>query len=525
MQNMQDHYSTKETPQSEKIPGSNQVQNNAGGFSFAMNCWARLNQFLILGSSGGTYYVNEKKLTIDNAEAVRECIKADGVRTVNTIVEISDAGRAPKNDPALFALAMCTKFGDVETRRTAYAALPKVARIGTHLFNFVAYREAFGGWGRGMRNAVAKWYQDKDLGKLAYQMIKYQQRDGWSHRDLLRLSHPKTDDASRNALYAYAVGKQSEAELPSIVKAFEIAKHTETAKEMVYLISEHGLTREMIPTQFLSDPLIWEALLEKMPLMAMIRNLGNLSKCGLLKPMSQAANTVVSRLMDGTALQRSRIHPISVLAALTTYGGGQGVRGNGTWTPVPQVVDALDDAFYLSFGNIECTGKRFLLGIDVSGSMTFSSSRIAGLANITANVAAAAMAMVTARSESQYYAMGFSDEFRDLGITPRMRLDQVIRKTRSQSFGRTDCALPMLWAEKNNIKVNTFVIYTDSETWAGRIHPPQALDSYRQKMGIGAKLVVVGMTSNGFSIADPSDAGMLDVVGFDTATPNIISNF
>jgi len=523
MQNMQDHYSTKETPQSEKIPGSDQVPNNAGGFGYAMDCWARLNQFLILGSSGGTYYVNEKKLTIENAEAVRECIKADGVRTVNIIVEISDAGRAPKNDPALFALAMCTKFGNVETRRTAYDALPKVARIGTHLFNFVAYREAFGGWGRGMRNAVAKWYNDKDMGKLAYQIIKYQQRDGWSHRDLMRLAHPKTDDISRNALYAYAVGKQSEAELPSIIRGFEIAKHTETAKEMATQIGMYGLTREMIPTQFMTDPGVWEALLEKMPLMAMIRNLGNMSKCGLLKPMSSAASTIVSRLRDEASLQRSRVHPISVLAALTTYGGGQGVRGNGTWMPVPQVVDALDDAFYLSFGNVKPTGNRFLLGIDVSGSMTWGN--IAGVAGISPNVASAAMAMVTARSESQYCVMGFADEFRDLGITPRMRLDQVINTTRSHSFGRTDCALPMVWATKNNIEVDTFVIYTDNETYAGRPHPVQALDAYRQKMGIPAKLVVVGMVSNGFSIADPKDAGMLDVVGFDTATPNIISSF
>ena len=44
-------------------------------------------------------------------------------------------------------------------------------------------------------------------------------------------------------------------------------------------------------------------------------------------------------------------------------------------------------------------------------------------------------------------------------------------------------------------------------------------------MGIGAKLVVIGMVSNGFTIADPNDAGMLDVVGFDTATPSIITDF
>ena len=106
-----------------------------------------------------------------------------------------------------------------------------------------------------------------------------------------------------------------------------------------------------------------------------------------------------------------------------------------------------------------------------------------------------------------------------------MRLDDVIAKVSYLDFGGTDCALPMLWAADKNVPVDVFCVYTDSETWAGDVHPVQALRAYRQKMGIGAKLVVIAMTSNGFTIADPNDAGMLDVVGFDTATPSIISDF
>ena len=83
----------------------------------------------------------------------------------------------------------------------------------------------------------------------------------------------------------------------------------------------------------------------------------------------------------------------------------------------------------------------------------------------------------------------------------------------------------MQWALENRVEVDTFVIYTDSETWHGAIHPAQALAKYRHRTGIAAKLVVVGMVSNGFSIAHPDDAGMLDVVGFDTATPALIADF
>ena len=61
------------------------------------------------------------------------------------------------------------------------------------------------------------------------------------------------------------------------------------------------------------------------------------------------------------------MHPIAVLAALKTYAQGRGMKGNGKWTPVAQVVDALDKAFYLAFENAPTTGKRVMLALDVSG--------------------------------------------------------------------------------------------------------------------------------------------------------------
>src|SRR5262249_14591993 len=98
-------------------------------------------------------------------------------------------------------------------------------------------------------------------------------------------------------------------------------------------------------------------------------------------------------------------------------------------------------------------------------------------------------------------------------------------KTAALPMGGTDCALPVLYALARNIPVDVFVVLTDSETWAGGIHPSQALRRYRERTGIPAKLIVVGMVSNGFSIADPNDPGMFDVVGFDSATPQVMADF
>jgi 60 kDa SS-A/Ro ribonucleoprotein len=535
-------FSTKATPQREPIPGSAQVPNSAGGHAWQLDDWARLDRFLILGSEGGTFYIGERELTLQNADIVRRCIAADGIRTIARIVAISDSGRAPKNDPAIFSLAMAAKLGDEPTRRAAYAALPKVCRIGTHLMHFAEYAQGFGGWGRGMRKAIGNWFNGKPAADLAFQLAKYKSRDGWSSRDLLRLAHPRAASPSHDRLFAWAVkgelpeGAASDPALALIVAMDELAKTTDV-KAAAKLIRDARLPRECVPTELLTHAEIWDALLANMPMTAMIRNLATMTRVGLIAPGSAAATRVAEQLTDGKRLKSARVHPIAILAALLTYKAGRGVRGSGTWAPVATIVDALDAAFYASFGLVEPAGKRMLLALDVSGSM--HGGAIAGVPGLTPAVGSAAMAMVTAASERGCTCVGFtaasngyggqwgggSSGITTLSISPRQRLDDVVAEIAKLPMGGTDCALPMLWAQQHRVDVDTFCVYTDSETWAGNVHPAQALRAYRDARGIPAKLVVVGMTSNGFSIADPDDAGMLDVVGFDTATPPVIADF
>jgi 60 kDa SS-A/Ro ribonucleoprotein len=229
-----------------------------------------------------------------------------------------------------------------------------------------------------------------------------------------------------------------------------------------------------------------------------------------------------------------------VLAALRAYAAGRGVRGPRRWAPVAEVVDALDAAFATAFANVEPTGRRLLLALDVSASMAWGN--VAGVQGLSPREVSAAMALVTAATEPRHEIVGFcaGGWFRDRGrhrhralpdgitrlpIAPRHRLDDAVRAVAGLRFGGTDCALPMLYAQALEREVDTFVVYTDSETSAGDVHPVQALRDYRRASGIDARLVVVGMVANAFSIADPADAGMLDVVGFDTATPALVADF
>src|ERR1700722_3371086 len=165
--------SRRRRPQSAPIPGSNQVANTAGGFAWAVDDWARLRRFLILGSEGGSYYAGEPTLTRECVEALERCLVVDGARAVAEIVAVSDAGRAPKNDPAILALAMAAGVGDEATRTAALDALSQVCRTSTHLFQFASFVEGFRGWGRSLRRAVGDWYARQSPDSLAYQAVKY----------------------------------------------------------------------------------------------------------------------------------------------------------------------------------------------------------------------------------------------------------------------------------------------------------------------------------------------------------------
>ncbi len=211
-----------------------------------------------------------------------------------------------------------------------------------------------------------------------------------------------------------------------------------------------------------------------------------------------------------------------MLLASDVYESGHGLKGSLTWQPVQQITAALEAAFYAAFDAVEPTGKRHLLALDVSGSM--DCSYLAGT-HLTARKASACMAMVTNRVESQTHMVGFSHQLVPVNISKRTALNDVIRTLDRIPMGGTDCALPMIYAMQNKLDVDAFVVYTDSETWAGRIHPTQALLQYRRATGINAKLIVVGMTATEFTIADPTDSGMLDVVGFDSSCPAVMSDF
>lgn len=529
-------------PQTRKADPA-QSKNNAGGFSFTISPEKQFERFLVLGSTAGTYYVDGKKHTEQNLRNLVDLIKNSNLSTadlVGKVVKYSVEGRVIKNETCLAALAVISAYSGHTP--SLLPALTSVARTGTDILTFTGYANDLRGWGRSLKRIVSNWYTSKTPEEVAFQAgVKYKNRNGWTQRDVLRKSHAKATTPEMNDVFRYITnGKVDvDSKLPGIILAAEQLKANPTEDFAVSLISSahFRLPREAVPTELLNSPKVWEALAKNSPIHALIRNLGKITSLNLLKPLSDLEKEVCAKLTNPDNLKR--VHPITILFALDTYKQGRGNKGSLIWSPSLKVIDALEKAFFLSFQGVKPSGKKFCVGLDISGSMATS---IIANTKISAKEASFYMALVTVKAEENCHVLAFDsanrnakvdlrtptplfDGIRPISMTANTRLADYTDVCGKWVGGRTDCALPMIYAKDNSLEVDCFVIYTDSETWSGNVHPHVALKEYNLKMGRNARLVVVGMTSTNFSIAKQGDPNMLDVVGFDTEAPSLISNF
>jgi hypothetical protein len=315
--------------------------------------------------------------------------------------------------------------------------------------------------------------------------------------------------------------------LKALLELSKTGEKKDAAKAIQIMEQNKKIQREHLPTELLNTLQIWNSLLNGMGMTALVRNLGKLSQVGVATSRTQ---DIIKMLNDPKAVKDSKIHPLQVLVGMKTYSQGKGDLGSMTWIPNSYITTALSTTFKQAFGNITPTGKRYMLGLDVSGSM--SMCMCAGAKNITPREGSVAMAMMTLYAEGaeNVHIYGFSNIFYNFNgkVRPDMTIQEAIAAT-DVPFGATDCALPMTQAlrmyQQSGIVFDVFCVYTDNETYAPNIHPQVALEQYRKATGVDAKLIVVGMVANQLTIADPKDKNTLNLAGFDTSTPELISLF
>lgn len=470
-----------------------------------------LERFLLTGSLAPTYTANDKfaDFSADNVNTIKTIFECFPEAAFAKLSEVAQQRKAPRKPPLLLALAAALGMESLKIRAESLALME--VETGTDQFVLTKMLVDMGrGGGRSFKRQTNTLYRklDDQEGRdfLAMNLVKFRNRAGWTHRDILRVGHYKPSKAN-NDLFKWAVGK-GPATHPLIIGFEEASRVTSDLEAVRLLHRDPKLPWEAFPTEVLGSASVWVALLPNLGNSALIRNLGRMSSLGIdLSPF-------VGRIIGACR----NLHPVAALSAWKTYSQGKGLKGSLVWRANPEVVAALEAGFYASFGNLKRSDSKVFFGLDISGSMGTYDSTVAGL---KCREVAAAMVMV-AMKQQPYMVYGFSNQLIPLEIRDDWTLPQVMQYMGSLPFGSTDCSLPIRFCNQHAIRdVDLFAVYTDNET-NQRNKPSDALNEYRRNINPNAKLATVALMGGAFSIADPNDPGQVDFVGFDPSVPSVM---
>jgi 60 kDa SS-A/Ro ribonucleoprotein len=533
-------WQTAESPdmQGVKTPGSGETQNRCGAYVHIADLADLIDRFLCCGTAGGTYYVGETQLTQDTVNQVREWCERDPVLVAVRASAISWEGRAYRNDSAIFLVAslLC---GSLSARHQGRLAARQVCRTSTHIMQLAEYvRRVNGSLTKAAQKAIAFWYEARDAETLASQHAKYRGgRHGWTHRDLLRQSHPRLPED----LAGFLCGKNPDAQFRA-AQILAQAQACTLPSQVVRLAQEFPgeLPREYIPSTLAVAPQVQRALVHtrNMRGQALLRNLRSMNATGALDDLSTIGE-VARLLVDNRHIRDTRLHPMQYLLALYACGADNGrVPTEYCWEgnapagrPLPhRVGEALEEGLYQAFGELPTIPGSLLIGVDTSGSMDalISLGRTKpGVRLPSCRAAAACTAMVLAHQARDCDVLGFDRTCEDIPVSTHDRLGDVMRRMDGWHGGATNPSVLMAYAQKNRVNTTGFVVLTDNETNCyGAVKPMVALRHYRQEADMPrAGLVVVAMTGDRFSLADPADPHTMDVCGFDAGMPATIATF
>lgn len=484
---------------------------------FVIDDWKQFQRFLIMGSESSVYQP-AASLEALACQSLHNLLDTCGPQAIlEEILRVSEEGLAPKQSFGLWALAQLLPHH----KEAVMKALPRIARTFSTLAEFLNSAKTANTltWGSTVRRGMEAWLNSYKPQELAYQFTKYRNRKGFTPADVLRLTHPKpAPNSPAHLVYAHATQhpapshSQEHPQLAAYLAAADTLRRTTDPEVAAALIRAHHFNWEHVgQQQLLKDARIWKAILDiGMPYTALIRNLRRL--LSILNNDHNALSQITDKLTNEDAIKHSRCHPIQILQALRAIPDAPSA-----------FTTALNTAFDKSFKNIEPTNQRFLLAIDVSGSM--HSTPCAGMRTLTAAEAAAATALAFMRREPFVVPMAFSNSFMEFPISSHMSLAQVISEMFKLPFSNTDCSAPMRYALEKKLVVDTFIVITDNETNCNKEPPAQVLRTYREQVHSAAKLVVLATSATNISIADPQDAGMLDIAGMDSSVFQVLHQF
>lgn len=499
-----------------------QTLTSGGGFAFRITPIEQVYRFLFLGSSDS--YLSDRESILRIYPVIRYLSKEQPKQLTDLIMEVKD--RVPRKDALLFtAVVYLIEEDNAEARRIFLDRV--LTEICTNSYTFLTLIKnwlAFGKrFGRVWKRGIHKWYTEtRTLNQLIEDAAGFAQRSGLSHRNVLRLSRPKCTDSIRNSVIHYLVKNTLTENAPEALVSLLAVPKVNDDNEVVRMInrSDIKVRLENLSDQQKTKTVMSELLLKSLRNESLIRNLRTLTSLNIFDN-DELRNFTIE------LIKSAKVHPIKLINALYVYSGAETGRSSKEITPNPRIVTALNDALELRFKETNSTNKKFLVGLDISSSMTWD--KISGYVLNPLQISAA-LAYQYYKTEPNTDFVTFSERLKELDPMSFQEGCLSFAKTLcNRSFGYTDLGKMIEHAitqyKERGKTYDAFIMFTDNEVNHGR-HCFELLDEYRKMIGNeDVKFIINAMTAGEFTVGDPNDNRTLNLSGFDSAYPSIIADF
>lgn len=270
--------------------------------------------------------------------------------------------------------------------------------------------------------------------------------------DVVKMVHPKPASASRNALFAYLIGKEhNKDDLPEIVQQYEKFKRNTNPGKVV---------APDVPFQMLTAlPLTkgdWERIARNASWQMTRMNLNTFARHGVFNN-KEMVKVIANRLRNAELIRKAKVFPYQLLTA---------------WNNVDQSVpadvrNALQDAMEIATQNVPGVDGKVYVFPDISGSMHSPvTGHRAGATTATRCIDVAALvAAAVMRRNPNTEVVPFSDHVVNCRLNSRDSVMTNAEKLAKLPSGGTNCSAPLAYLNKQNAKGDLIIYVSDNESW------------------------------------------------------------
>lgn len=435
--------------------------NEAGGRAYEFTPKHALAQYAVTGSFNKTFYADAED---QFAKVIELCQQVEAEFIAKLAVFAREKGFM-KDMPA-FLVAILS----VKDKVLFEKVFPRVIDNGKMLRNFVQIMRS-GAVGRKSlgslpKRLVREWFENRPADSIFKQSVGQSP----SFADILKMVHPKPQDAQKEALFGYFIGSEINAEkLPEIVRKFEKFKLGES------------LEVPQVPFQMLTAlPLSakdWTEIARNAGWTMTRMNLNTFQRHGVFSQngglMKKALEkigvstrdeenivaVIAKRLANRDEIKRAKAFPYQLLMAYKM------AESN---TEIPrEITEALQDAMEIATENVpEIAGKVYVLP-DVSGSMSSPAtgyrqgSTTAVRCIDVAGLVASAILLKNQTAE----VLPFENDVVKVALNPRDSVMTNAQKLAKIGGGGTNCSAPLRQLNQAKYRGDLVIYVSDNESW------------------------------------------------------------